>query len=94
MPPHHNPTVVASVQAICFGARLLVWWRRDCRGQLGTFELPGAVIASGKTLHAIHRRRGLPYSSVKQRAARLNEGEMDVTFLARRVRKRKSAKQN
>ena len=42
-------------------------------------------MASSKTLHAIHRRRRWPYSSDKQMAARLKEGEMDVTFLARSV---------
>ena len=47
-------------------------------------------MASDKTLYAIHRRRGWPYSSVKQ----MKEGEMDATFLAYCGRKRKTKKQD
>ena len=51
-------------------------------------------MASGKTLYAIHRRRGWPYSSVKQMAARVKECEMDVTFLAHSERTRLITKQD
>ena len=44
-------------------------------------QLLGVDMVSGKTLHAFHRRRGWQYSSVKQMAAHLKEGEMDVNLV-------------
>ena len=53
----------------------------DYRVRLPTSNCWGADKVSGKRLHAIHRRRVWPYSSAKMMAARLKEGETDVTVL-------------
>ena len=50
--------------------------------------------ASGKTLSAIHRGRGWPYSSVKKMAARLKEGDLDANIKMHCGRKRKITKED
>ena len=68
--------------------------RRGLSWSVADMQLLVVDMASGKTLCAIHRRWRWPYSSVKQMAARLKEGGMDVTFLGHSGRKRKITKQD
>ena len=76
---HHNLTVITSFQAM-FSGRTACLLQGDESGRLPTCNC-WVPTASGKTLNAIQRRRRRPYCGVKQMAARLKEGGMDVTFM-------------
>ena len=89
-PQHHNPTVVTTVQTN-LGGKAVGLMGKGLSWSAHVIELLGADMASGKTLYATHRRQGWPYSSVKQIAACLKEGDVDVTFLVDYKRKRTEA---
>ena len=84
MSPHHNLT----------GGKVVELTGKGSSWSAHGIELLGADVVSDKTLHAIHRRGRWPYSSVKQMAARLKDGEMDVAFSAHCGRKRKITEQD
>ena len=89
----HRTTMCLTTFQATFSGRTDCLMGKGLSWSVAGMQLLGVDMASGKTLHAIHRRRGWLYSSVKQMAARLKAGEMDVTFLAHSGRKRKITKQ-
>ena len=88
---HHTLTVITRFQAN-FSGRTVCFMGKESPWLVADMQLLGVDMDSAKTLCAIHRGRGWPYSSVKQLVGRKKEGDTDVTLWTNCGRKRKITK--